>query len=578
MLVKTDEGEHLRARIKKQAMGRSMAMQTNSETDIPAEAPTDDDRASLPLSRRTMIQLSMAAVGTAFSPAAMAQASGGTLVMLVQPEPPTLAGYTSTAGPVGQVTSKIFDGLLEYDFNLKPQPSLAESFNVSPDGKTITFKLRSGVKFHDGQPLTSADIKFTFLDVLKKIHPRGTNTFRDLSDIETPDATTAVFKLANPAPYMMMAFSSYESPVIPKHIYGAGDILTNVHANQPVGSGPFKFVEWTRGQFIRLDRNPDYWRQGQPSLDRIVARFIADSSTRTAALESGEVQIGGFGAIPYSDVKAMGKSPKLDVTTRGYEMQSPIVQLDFNTRKPPFDNVKVRQAISYAINRKFVIDNIWFGYGKPATGPISSNFAVTGMYTPDVKKYDVPDGKAQAEKLLDEAGFPRKADGTRFEIVHDVTPYGEEWQRFGEYTQQALAEIGIKSTLRYEDVPTWLKRVYTNYDFQLTSNWIQTLADPVIGVHRLYHSSQIRPGIVFVNDTAWSSPETDQLMNQAAIETDPAKRNALYHEFQKKIVEAAPLVWVHEILFATVSSRKYQDLIVSPLGLYSSFGAAKAAK
>jgi peptide/nickel transport system substrate-binding protein len=377
---------------------------------------------------------------------------------------------------------------------------------------------------------------------------------------------------------MMMAFSSYESPVIPKHIYGVGDIQTNVHANQPVGSGPFKFVEWNRGQFIRLDRNPDYWRKGQPYLDRLVARFIPDSSTRTAALESSEVQIGGFGAIPYSDVKAMGKSPKLLVTTRGYEMQSPIAELDFNTRKPPFDNVKVRQAISYAINRKFVIDNIWFGYGKAATGPINSNFRVTGIYTPDVRDYNVPDGKAQAEKLLDEAGYPRKADGTRFEIIHDITPYGEEWQRFGEYTQQALAAIGVKSTLRYEDVPSWLKRIYTNYDFQLTSNWIQTLADPVIGVHRLYHSSQIRPGIVFVNDTGWSSPETDQLMNRATVEIDPTKRNVLYHEFQKKVVEAAPIVWVHEILFATVYDRNYKDLIVSPLGLYSSFDQASKSK
>ena len=552
-------------------------MQTDSGRDTVAETSTDN-REIQPLSRRAMVQLSLAAVGTAFSGAALAQTSGGTLVMLVQPEPPTLAGYTSTAGPVGQVTSKIFDGLLEYDFNLNPLPSLAERFTVSPDGKAITFRLRSGVKFHDGQALTSADVKFTFLDVLKKIHPRGTSTFHDLIDIETPDATTAVFRLANPAPYMMMAFSSYESPVIPKHIYGVGDIQTNVHANQPVGSGPFKFVEWNRGQFIRLDRNPDYWRKGQPYLDRLVARFIPDSSTRTAALESSEVQIGGFGAIPYSDVKAMGKSPKLLVTTRGYEMQSPIAELDFNTRKPPFDNVKVRQAISYAINRKFVIDNIWFGYGKAATGPINSNFGVTGIYTPDVRDYNVPDGKAQAEKLLDEAGYPRKADGTRFEIIHDITPYGEEWQRFGEYTQQALAAVGVKSTLRYEDVPSWLKRIYTNYDFQLTSNWIQTLADPVIGVHRLYHSSQIRPGIVFVNDTGWSSPETDQLMNQATVEIDPTKRNVLYHEFQKKIVEAAPLVWVHEILFATVYDRNYKDLIVSPLGLYSSFDQASKSK
>jgi peptide/nickel transport system substrate-binding protein len=516
--------------------------------------------------------------GFLVAPAAHAQERGGTLVMVVQPEPPTLGAYLSTSGPIGQVATKVFDGLLEYNFDLKPQPSLAESWTVSEDGKTITFKLRKDVTFHDGKPLTSADVNFSILEVLKKVHPRGPNTFREVTDIETPDTYTAIFKLANPAPYMLMALSSYESPIIPKHIYSKGDIKQHENANKPIGSGPFKFVEWQRGQYMRFDRNPNYWKKGQPYLDRIVARFIADSSTRTAAIESGEAHIAGFGALPYSDIKRLDALPHLEATTRGYEMQSPIVQLDFNTRIPPFDNVKARQAISYAINRKFVIDNVWFGFGKPATGPISSNFAVTGMYTDDVLNYNVGDAKQRAEKLLDEAGFPRKTDGTRFEIVHDITPYGEEWQRYGEYTQQALAEIGIRVRLRTEDVPTWLKRIYTNYDFQLTNNWIQTLADPVIGVHRLYHSNQIRPGTVFVNGTGWSSPETDKLMDQAAVEVNQSKRNAIYHELEKKLVEATPLVWVHELQFVTVYNTRFKDLIVSPLGIYASFSQAYQAK
>src|SRR5256714_509637 len=113
----------------------------------------------------------------------LAQKRGGTLVMLVQPEPPTLASYVSTSGPVGQVTSKIYEGLLEYDFSLKPIPGLAESWKVSPDGKTITFTLHKGVKFHDGKPFTTADVKFSILEVLKKLHPRGPGTFRELTDI-----------------------------------------------------------------------------------------------------------------------------------------------------------------------------------------------------------------------------------------------------------------------------------------------------------------------------------------------------------------------------------------------------------
>jgi peptide/nickel transport system substrate-binding protein len=502
---------------------------------------------------------------------ASAQKRGGTLVMLVQPEPPTLASYISTSGPIGQVTTKVYEGLLEYDFNLKPIPGLAESWTVSQDGKTITFKLQKGVKFHDGKPFTSADVQFSILEVLKKGHPRGINTFREVTAVDTPDAHTAVFKLQNPAPYLLMALSGYESPMLPKHLFEGTDVKASKYANAPVGTGPFKFVEWQRGQFMRLDRNADYWRPGRPYLDRVVARFVADAGTRTAAMEKAEAHVGGFAAVPYSDVKTLARLPHIEATTKGYEMQSPIVELDFNTRRPPFDNVKVRQAIAHAINRKTVIENVWFGFGKPATGPISSNFAVTGLYTPDVKKYDAPNGIEVANKMLDEAGLRRGAGGIRAEIVHDVTPYGEEWQRFGEYVQQVLAELGIKASLRYEDVPTWLKRVYTDYDYQLTNNWIQTLADPVIGVHRLYHSASIRPGTVFVNGSRWSSPRTDQLMDQATVELNPARRGALYKEMQQLVVEASPLVWVHELQFVTVYNKGFKDLIVSPLGLYAPF-------
>ena len=152
--------------------------------------------------------LALAAVAAVLaSGSALAQKPGGTLVQITQPEPPNLASYISTSGPIGQVTAKVFDGLLEYDFNLKPNPGLAESFAVSPDGKTITFKLRSGVKFHDGKPFTSADVQFSVMEVLKKNHPRGIATFKEVTAVETPDELTAVFKLANPAPYMMMALS-----------------------------------------------------------------------------------------------------------------------------------------------------------------------------------------------------------------------------------------------------------------------------------------------------------------------------------------------------------------------------------
>ena len=266
------------------------------------------------MSRSTIFCRSLAAamLATALCAApelALAQKRGGTLVQITQPEPPTLASYLSTSGPIGQVTAKIYDGLLEYGFDTKPQPSLAESWTVSPDGKTITFKLRKGVEFHDGKPFTSADVQFTVMEVLKKVHPRGINTFKEVAAVDTPDPQTAIFKLANAAPYMMAALSGFESPMIPKHVFATGDIRTHDNANKPVGTGPFKFVEWRRGELVRLDRNPAYWRSGQPYLDRIVVRFIPDSATRTALLEKGDAHVAGFGAVPYNDVKRLAALP-----------------------------------------------------------------------------------------------------------------------------------------------------------------------------------------------------------------------------------------------------------------------------
>jgi peptide/nickel transport system substrate-binding protein len=497
--------------------------------------------------------------------------TGGTLSMLIQPEVPTLASYLSTSMPVGQAASKMYDGLLEYNFDLSPRPCLAESWNVSADGKTITFKIRKGVTFHDGKPMTAEDARYSIMEVLREYHPRGKGNFSLIAKAEVPDSHTLVLTLSAPSPSMLMVFSGYESPILPKHLFEGTDIKNHPNANAPVGTGPFKFVEWKRGQYMRLVRNPDYWSKDEPKLDQIVFRTIPDSATRSAVLEKGEVHIAGFGAVPYNDAARLAKLSNLNVTKKGYEMFSPIGELDFNTKVKPFDDKRVRQAVAYSIDRKYVVENIWFGFARPATGPINSNFAASGLYTDQVKRYDVPNGIELAEKLLDEAGYPRKSDGTRMEITLDVTPYGEEWQRFGEYTVQRMAKIGIKATIRYEDVATWLKRTYTDYDFQVTANWLNTFADPVLGVHRLYHSKEIKPGTVFKNASRWSSQRTDELMDMAKVEPDSKKRATYYHEFQKILCEEVPVAWCVEILFPTVISDSYRNVIDSAIGLAGNF-------
>ena len=274
---------------------------------------------------RTGIRLVLGAIALVLSTfGGLAQKHGGTLVMLVQPEPPSLASYLSTSGPIGLMAPKIYDGLLDYDKDLKAVPSLAESWTVSEDGKTVTFKLRKDVNWHDGKPFTSADVQHTIMNVLKKVHPRGPNSFKEVTAVDTPDAHTAIFRLANPAPYMMRSFGSYESPMVPKHLMEGQDPKSASIANKPVGTGPFKFVEWKKGQYIRLDKNENYWKKGLPYLDRIVGRFIPDASTRTAAMEKGEVHYGAYGAIPNVDVVRLRELDSIGVTTDGYAMINPV--------------------------------------------------------------------------------------------------------------------------------------------------------------------------------------------------------------------------------------------------------------
>ncbi len=501
---------------------------------------------------------------------AIAQEAGGNLVYIVQPEPPSLAPYLSTSGPIGLVAPKIYQGLLDYDLELNIVPELAESYEISDDGLTVTFKLQQGVTWHDGKPFTSADVQFTIMEVLKKFHPRGPNSFKEVSEIQTPDDHTAIFKLDRPAPYMMRAFAGYESPIVPKHLLEGKDIREADLANNPVGTGPFKFVEWKKGQYIRLDKNEDYWKEGLPYLDRLVARVIPDASTRTAAMESGEVMYGAYGAIPNVDVVRLREMDSIGITTEGYSMINPMALLEFDTTKPPFDNPAIRNAISTALDRQFFIDNIWFGYGKTATSALSSNFAPTGLYKESPNYPGKPD-IAAANKMLDDAGITANSDGVRLTATLDLIPYGEDWRRAGEYIKQAIGDIGIDLDLRYEDVPTWIKRVYGDYDFAMNLNYFYQLPDPVIGVHRHYGTDQIRKGTPFVNSSRYSDPELDALLVEGATSSDPEARVGIYHKIQDKLSADQPVVNLFELQFITVFNNKLKDHDFSAMGSYSSF-------
>jgi peptide/nickel transport system substrate-binding protein len=355
---------------------------------------------------------------------------------------------------------------------------------------------------------------------------------------------------------------------VPKHVYEGTDFRNNPANNQPIGTGPFKFSSWQRGSAIIYEKNPDYWRPGRPYLDRLIFRFINDPSTRAAALEKGEADVAFFGTITPAEMRRLSELPHIEIAKGGYEALSPVMLLEVNTKKPPLDDKRVRQALAYAIDRKFIVDNIWYGFGKPAVGPISSVFKPAGLYTEEgLRRYDVPDRLQRAAALLDEAGYPAKTGGTRFEITQDVGPYGEDYRRMGEYLRQAFNRIGVRLTLRNEDQASYVRRVYTEYDFNLTSGWYVGMGDPTLGVQRQFVSSNIKQGIAFNNVARYSDPENDKLWADAAVEIDLKKRSEIFHKIQRKLIEDSPAIWIMEMELVALQNKRVKNLITTGLGV-----------
>ncbi len=490
---------------------------------------------------------------------------GGMITITTTPEPATITNALSSAPTTAEVATKIFDGLLEYDMDLNPIPSLAERWEVSDDGLTVTFHLRDDVVWHDGEPFTSADVQFSLMEVVKPYHPRGKGNLGPVESIETPDDTTAIFHLAHPYIPLMRGLSSLELPIVPRHIYEGTDFRNNPAVNEPIGTGPFKFAEWRKGSYLRLDRNENYWREGKPYLDSIVFRFIADSATRAAGIESGEIDVATFGTINPVEMRRLETLDDVSIVEGGYEAIAPVMLLELNTRKPPFDDKRVRQAISYALDRDQIINNVWYGFGKPAIGPISSFVEGSGAFTSEgVTDYAVDDRLDKAKALLEEAGY---TDENPLTFVHDPAAFGEDWRRMGEYIKQSLARIGVEVTLRNRDYPTFVRAVHNEYDFDMTSSWYIGMADPTLGVQRNTWSQMINPEVPYGNASGYSNPEVDRLWEAAQTEADADKRNEYFHELQRILADDVPLIWIMEMDLVAVARDRVHDLITSPLGL-----------
>lgn len=522
------------------------------------------------MKRRQLIQLG-ASTGLGLSIAGvplelLAQGrKGGTLNVLVQPEPPGLMMGLVQNGPTQLISGNIYEGLLRYDDKLNPQPQLATSWAMSKDGKTYTFKLKPGVKWHDGKPFSSADVVFSVDVFLRKTHARLRGNLEAVESIKALDPLTVEFRLKYPFGPFLGMFENGTMPMVPRHIYEGTDFATNPANATPIGTGPFRFKEWSKGSYILLEANPAYHVADLPLVDKIYYHVIPDAAARAAAFESGKVDIVPGGGVEYFDVQRLAKLPGVSVSTKGWEFFSPHSWLWINNRKAPMNNVKFRQALMHAIDREAMARIAWYGFAKPATGPFNSSIKFASA---DVPRY--PKDIAKAKKLLDEAGY--KGETIRLLPL----PYGESWQRQAEMVRQGLTQAGIKVELVATDVAGWNQRL-NEWDYDLAFTYLYQYGDPALGVARNYTSQNIAKGSPFNNVEGYVNSRVDALFAAGARATDAESRQKAYLEVQKLLVEEVPVAWLHEINFPTLYRSKVQNPISSGIGLNDSLSRASIA-
>ena len=480
---------------------------------------------------------------------------GGTLTAHLSGEQRILNPALRASTGVYAITSKMIEALVDLDTEGKPVGVLATKWEAAPDGKTITFTLRQGVKWHDGKPFTSADVAYNAMELWKVHLNYGTQLQQYLTAVDTPDEHTAVFRYSRPMPLDLLLRALCDlGYVVPRHVFAGTNVLENPANTAPVGTGPFKFVRYERGQYVMADRNPDYWREGFPYLDRMVWRFIPDRSAAAAAVESGQIQVSTYNGLPLADLDRLKSNPAFTVTTKGTEANAFNNTLEFNHRRKELSDVRVRRAIAHAINVPFFLENFLYGQGKPATGPIPS----TSSFYPPGSTFPYQFDKKKSEALLDEAGYKRGAGGVRFTLRLVPIQNGEDVPLLATFMQQSLGDVGIRLDVVNLDIAGALAAVYRDWNFDLATGWHQYRGDPAVSTSVWYRSGSPK-GAPWTNQWGWQSEALDSLTDRAASELDPARRRALYAEWVALVNEELPIWMLTQREFQTAASTRVRN-------------------
>ncbi len=469
-----------------------------------------------------------------------------TLVMIIESSPTNLDPRVGLDAQSERIDELLFDDLCTRDEHFNIKPGLAERWEIT-DPLTYIFHLRRGVKFHDGRPLTSRDVKWTFDSLLQgNIRSTKAAAYSLVDHIEAPDELTVVFHLKQPFATLLWNLSGGAMGIVP---YGSGDEMTR----HPVGTGPFRFVSAELDKEVVVERNDDYWGE-KAHLKRVRFPVIPDAITEALELRKGSADI-AINALTGDMVSALERETSLEVL---HAPGTVLAYLAFNSRDPILKDVRVRQALAYAINRKPMIHYLLRDFARPAYSLLPPE---SWAYNGDVPHYDYD--LERARQLLEQAGYPATR-GVRFHLTMK-TSTDQSTRLIAAVLQQQLRDVGVELDIRTYEFATFFSDV-TRGLYQLHSlRWVGGNEDPDIFEY-VFHSAKFSPH--GANRTYYSNPRVDLLIDQARGELDQNTRTQIYAEIQRVVADDLPYINLWYIDNVMVHTKRVRNLTLNPPGNY----------
>ena len=500
--------------------------------------------------RRPLILLALTLMWLAGHALAQAETPtpGGTAIVVLGSDPEHLNAGISTGYPIGAVGASLYSALVYLDRDGVPQGELAESWSVSDDDLVYTFTLRPA-SFHDGTPLTSADVVFSMEEVLAPNHGRFLNAYRNIARLSAPDDATVVIELERPYAPLINLLTVFDAPVLPKHVFDGTDPLTNPANENPVGSGPFRFVEWVRGERVVLERFDAYFGENA-LLDRLIYRVVPQDAARSVALEVGEADVVWGFYMPPADLDRLDANPDIDVW-KGLTIPS-LYFVFVNTDNPALADPRVRQALMFAIDREQIVEQAQGGLGEVAGGPFGAGFAYAYDEASDYRVL-YPHDPERARELLAEAGV---GDLT-LDFVYDSARGA--FAAAAEIMRDNLRQVGVTLNVQPVERSVMVERVYGR-DYDLSMQSFTSGGDPAIGYHRIYLTAEA--GTNFVNATGYGNAEVDALLNQAAGLADRDERAAVYAQVMAILAQDVPTLTIFDELSTQAAASNLRGLLV----------------